>query len=203
MTAHALRIVHEVASLPEAARFVREVLGFTASIATAERAAFENGALGLELVAAASDGRLTLVLESDDLEGDLVALAAAGVVPGAPPWREGRELRCVAQAPAGLTLRLVQPLDEDQLGVPDPLPTRLDWPAASEALAQQLLRLVPVSFRELARRRTTDESEREALEAGRIRVEPSDVVRGLRAATPAFRRAQVDAELARLGLAGA
>lgn len=193
-----IAVVHRVADVVAAAAFFERVLWMT----RVDDGRLSSGALELRLLplgelaqqptielevstASARECAVTLLQEPD-----------ACVLP--EPSRSGPErIEIVVRMRHGVVVRVVQTFDEDELGVLPPLPTALEWRPDAMLLVQTTLRVVPLAFRDLARKRMTERAEYEACAAGLVEVDIGSAVRGMVAATPVFQQAVLREALAK------
>lgn len=103
-----------------------------------------------------------------------------------PPHPTPERIELVVQMEHGVVVRVVRVLDEDEQGVLPDLPIALAWEPEAVSLVKTTLRVVPLAFRALARKRMTESAESEARAAGATVVDVPLAVRGMMAATPAF-----------------
>ena len=96
-------------------------------------------------------------------------------------------------------LTLTRDFNEDELGVFPPLPMSLDWDADAGRCIQKILRVVPLSFRQVARVRITEKAEMLAAEEGSVTVNLDCAIKALAEATPVFQHPSLVEGLLELG----
>lgn len=199
-----------------AADFLSQVLGFLVRVSSGdptegeESWRAENGALRLRLSpvsqSTATPGvtPVWLEVETESVAESLSILARRGDVRRFGDLVErsdGLEQRF--HTDHGFGLVLCQELTEDDLCEPPPLPSSMDWCPEADRLVRAVLRRVPLTFRDAARRRATERAETLALAAGIPRVEEDRAVQALFDATPDFQHESLDEALADARRAGA
>ena len=202
-----LSVFLEVADPQETAAFCCEHLEFTETSRGAQWIEIENGALVLRVVPAAS-GRsgppLVLELVTEDLDAtceQLSSLQGVGT-PGPVIAVEKDRLERWVETRFGVTLAVTHKLSEDALDEFPELPTELVWQPQAIHLVQEMLCLVPVSFRADARRRITPLAETLAVQEGEVEVFLPHAVAALLRATPTFQREALRAALKERELLG-
>lgn len=196
-------IVHPVPDLQAAVEFFSATLGFVVSNQTTEWALVDNGAIAIRLVAEPErDCVLHLNMETGDLEAALKVFESSEevFVESAPEWVDFDRQEQTVRLPHGLRITLFRTFNEDELGILPELPTSLDWRAEASDRIRQLLGFVPIDFRDMARRRVTEQAESLALSAGGVTVDLPLALRALVEATPAFQTDRLRDELVRRGI---
>lgn len=200
-----IAVVHRVDMPGDAAAFLESVLGMTRTEEGDADNRVTSGALEVRLLPPDPDrapSLLELELSANDAlecRDRLLAQPGTRLRTDAQRTRPDR-IELQVEAPFDLLVRVVQHLDEDQLGVLPPLPTSLEWTPDAARLVQETLRTVPLAFRDQARRRMTQRSEYLAARDGRVVVEQDDAVRGMLDATPDFQQPSLRATLAAAGV---
>jgi len=199
--ADVVSIVHPVPDLDAAEAFFAEALRLPACGRGEGWLALDNGAFRVRLAGAGPCYRprlLELEIEATEVDEEVARLCCfPGVADTGCGHASSDRVERRLAAPHGLTLVVFRMLTEDDLDVPPPLPSSLPWEPAADALVRQVLRAVPLAFRDGARTRVTEQAEIEAVASGEISVSVPASVRGLFAATPPFQHAQLRAEVAR------
>lgn len=159
----------------------------------------ENGALRLHLRQGAPSEPIELEVHTQDLE------AAESLFSETSPTR----LRCVdrdtlhqerlLELCPELRVLLVRRVPEDELLEPLSLPTQLPWTPAAVDLVQNVLALVPETFRADARRRYTSRAEALATSRGDLDVDARVAAEGIVQETPTLRQQEIRSELAQRG----
>jgi hypothetical protein len=166
----------------------------------------ENGAVSVRLVHQTYDtaNLLHLELYSRQLHEDAQALLTVlGISVISENVRiNPARLETRLQAPHHVIIILFQEFTEDDLGVLPDLPISLDWDEAAIVCIQQLLTLVPLDFRQPARRRVTERAEVLAAEQGEITVDVNFAVQALAETTPHFQHPTLVAALRERGIDG-
>lgn len=200
-----IAVVHRVVQPAAAAAFLERALGMTRLEESEEECRLTSGALELRLLrrdpsSAAAELELELAT-NDALECRDHLLTEEGMRLRAEAARTRPDrIEVVVESAFDLVVRVVQHLDEDQLGVLPPLPAALEWDPDATLLVQQTLRTVPLAFRDLARRRVTERVEYVAVTMGNVVVDKTHAVRGMLEATPDFQLPALRATLAAAGV---
>lgn len=200
-----IAVVHRVGQPRAAAAFLERVLGMTRTEDADDECRVTSGALELRLLPL-DEGGASTVLElelatNDALEGRERLLAEPGARLRSDAHRTRADrIELEMEMPFAVVVRVVQHLDEDQLGLLPPLPASLEWASDATRLVQETLRTVPLAFRDQARRRMTERAEFLAVRDGRVLVQPTDAVRGMIEATPDFQQPALRATLATAGV---
>ncbi|MDG4549204.1 MAG: DUF2621 family protein [Candidatus Contendobacter sp.] len=197
----AFAVIHAVDDVARAAAFFRDVLDFQEHSQGRDWAQVENGALTIRLVAADRFARAPSDLELDLATPDVAAASAAllereGLEPlMAATWVSAERMEARLRAPHRVVLTLSRVFDEDARGILPELPTSLVWAEDAAMSIKRLLRFVPVSFREQARKRVTERAETLAITAGDVTVDQDIALRALIMTTPAFQHEGLRAAL--------
>ncbi len=185
---------------PEALARCLEGLGFRRTQSASPGLLLENGSLALRLTQGQAERPLRLEAQVRDLSSEAQALGA--------PWQAESEERLDPHwarqrlhHPLGLTLTLLREYSEDELDLLPPLPTHLDWQPEAVAALQQVLRQVPLDFRDAARRRATERAEYLCVVDGGLAPEPHHALQGLVDVTPAFQHPLLADAIRALGYA--
>ena len=197
-------IIHTVENLTAASDFLCQNLAFTQTDVSENACLLENGAVTVRLLESKAilDGFLNLEIPTKTLEQDCkellklneMSLIAENV--SINPYR----LETRLQAPHRIIITLFKSFNEDDLGIIPPLPISLDWDEETMATIQQLLKSVPIDFRERARTRITERAEILAAEQGLITVEQSHALNALADIAPGFQHDVLADALRELGI---
>jgi hypothetical protein len=166
----------------------------------------ENGALAVRVIPLPAEsgpaGPLVLEYRSGDLDATCERLARLPEVRRiAPPERVAHDrIERRVETDLGLTLVVTRKLTEDELEEAPELPTELLWQDEAIHLLQDMLRLVPLAFRDDARRRLTALAESLAAEEGEIEVTQPKALEALLRGTPDFQQRALEQALATRGL---
>ncbi|MCA9670331.1 MAG: DUF2621 family protein [Myxococcales bacterium] len=184
----AICLVHRVADLAAATRFLGAALEMKLKSSDEHGVLLENGAVGVRLVAADADDELHLELTTLELEASLAELLAFdGVqVSRDRSWVSKRREVVALEAPHGIRLSLTRDYNEDELGVTPDLPTTAIWEPRAEKTVQAILKHVPLPFRDLARNRMTARGEQLAASLEQPVVPLETAIRAIIQCTPAF-----------------
>lgn len=198
-------VIHKVTDIKAASSFFT-LLGFEVKQKTSDWVILENGAVSLRLIASDGiediDNNLNLELTTKILDEDTNELLS---YPGVSliekhichsPERIENRIQC----PHNLIISLIREFDEDELGIIPPLPTSLYWETEAEECVKQLLRIVPLSFRQNARIRITEKAEMVTASKGTITVTINDAVQALAEATPHFQHRALKEALIERGI---
>ncbi len=186
--ADVVAVVYPVVDLEGACAFLQGPLHMAKAASSSGDACFENGALRLELkrVPGPQAAVLELELEARSFDSCRQELLGWPQVSAGPERRDGARVEQRFQAPHGLTLTLFKVLDEDELGVLPPLPATMAWSPEADGMVREMMRHVPLPFREAARKRATTCAEQRAAEEATGLVSRRAAIRGMLDATPAF-----------------
>ena len=198
-------VIHKVKNINTATGFFCTVLEFKCKEQTTEWSVVENGAISVRLITQPADENATtlnLELQTKMLAEDTQELLShpeisliAEQISNSPERIENK-----IQCPHGLVISLIREFNEDELEVIPPLPTSLDWDEDAEECVKQLLRIVPLSFRESARIRITEKAEMLIAEKGSITVDINCAVQALAEATPHFQHPALEEALHKRGI---
>jgi hypothetical protein len=200
-----LGVVHRVEHPVEAARCLSETLGFNRVETDGDFQVVENGALTIRLVPSDQpQGWLELDAASEDLSESMGQYLPLGWHPDesgkephwATPTRE--ELRLLG--PHRFALTLFREYSEDELGILPELPTSIPWEEDADQLVRELLRIVPLAFRDSARERIVKAVETDVLVAGQLCVTRGPAVRAMVRVTPDFQHHSLREEIEQRGL---
>ena len=202
-----ISVIHAVADPVSAAAFLCEALGFKNTCQSTEAVIVENGAIALRLVpdniARQGDvGCLNLELQTRNMAqatSELLLLPDVMLI-AQPVAVNPARVESRLQGPQGILITLVQEFNEDELGIIPPLPTSLIWNEDAEDCIRQMLRLIPVSFRESARIRITERAEILAAEDAEITVTINYAVQALADITPLFQHPMLMSALRQRGI---
>ena len=199
-------IIHKVEEITTATTYFCTSLGFDIKNQSTSWTIIENGAIEIRLVAAEdakdASNRLNLELQTKQQAEDTKELLShpgvslIGKRISENPDRIENRFQC----PHGLVISLIREFNEDELGIIPPLPTSLDWGADAEECIKQILRVVPLSFRQLARTRITEKAEMLTARKGSISVNIDCAVQALAEATPHFQHPALEAGLLERGI---
>ncbi len=194
-------IIHRVTQLTTASDFFCNGLGFYTKTqsSTSTWQVLENGSVTIRLTTESNIpvGILHLEVYCQDLAQQTAALLDFAdtqlIIPAflSTPSR----LETHIQAPHNILIILVKEFNEDELGILPELPTCLEWETQAVTCIQQLLRMTPLAFRDLARQRITEHAELLAAERGEISVDLSCAVQALAQVTPVFQHPTLVAQL--------
>lgn len=200
---HTLGVVHEVADLAGAAEFLERALELPICRRGADWVEADNGSVCLRLVSARdAAGLLTLDVRTKDVEGKAAELEThAGVrALSGPDWVTPERFEIRLKGPHGFQVCVMRVYDEDELGMTPPLPAKLPWDADATDRVQQLLRRVPVVFRDTARTKVTTRAEFLSVESGDLAVSLFHGVQAVAQTTPSFQLDRLRQAFEELGL---
>lgn len=202
-----ISVIHSVADPILAATFLCDALGFKSTCQSTEAILVENGAIAVRLVPnkAAGQGEgpcLNLELHTRNMaQATAELLVLPDVILVAQPVAVNpARVESRLQGPQGILITLVQEFNEDELGIVPPLPTSLIWNEDAEDCIRQMLRLIPVSFRDSARIRITERAEMLAAEDASITVNIDCAVQALADITPLFQHPVLMSALLQRGI---
>ncbi len=185
-------IIHLVENLTAASDFLCNTLEFQKTDSSEDFHLLENGSVSLRLVKNKDmpPSILNLEMPTKTLEQDTqellkingIELIAENV--SISPYRLETRLK----APHNIIITLSRSFNEDDLDIMPPLPISLDWDGETMETIQQLLKQVPIEFRERARTKTTERAETLAAEHGLITVEENHALMALADFTPPFQQ---------------
>jgi len=95
------------------------------------------------------------------------------------------------EGPFGISVMLYKRYTIDELGVYIELKTTLAWDEKALEITQELMKEVPVDFREMAKAKVVEAAESYAIVAGEIKVDFRKAVSAIIHTTPAFRQEQL------------
>lgn len=197
-------IVHRVADLEGAVELLEQALDFAVQQRDAGWVLLDNGAIAIRLEPRSPsepEATLRIELATRDVQEAAARLFEVGAqVSGPLSWVSTQRQEQLFHAPYGLELLLTRFHNEDEAGIVPDLPTSLEWETDATARVKELLRRVPVDFREQARRRSTERAEALALERGEVLVDLELAIRGVVQMTPAIRVEEVRLAIVELGL---
>lgn len=199
-----ISVIHSVADLAEAATFLCDALDFQCKYQSAEALVVENGAITVRLVPGkeSEQGCLNLELQTRNLAqitAELLSLPDVTLIVQ-PVAITPERVESRLQGPYGIIITLVQEFNEDELGVIPPLPTSLIWNEDADDCIRQMLRLIPISFREAARVRITERAEMLAAEDASITVNIDCALQALADVTPLFQHPVLMSALLQCGI---
>lgn len=183
-------IIHPVANPIAAAAFLCNTLGFQKKSSSTDALVVDNGSVAVRLVLrpALEQGVLNVELHTQNL-GDatttLLALPAVTLLQARIAIGNTR-LESRLQGPHGIIITVAQEFTEDELDILPPLPTSLIWDGQAESCIRQILRLIPIDFRDGARLRITEKAEMLAGENAAITVTLDNALQALADITPHF-----------------
>jgi hypothetical protein len=197
-------VIHRVAILETASDFFCTALGFYLKTKQPDWQLLENGSVTVRLTTEPHIPFTSLHLElyCQQLEqqtADVLKFADTQVV-AEPFYSSPFRLETRIQAPHEVLITLVKEFNEDEVGIVPELPVCLDWQASAVTCIQQLLRITPLAFRQLARQRITEQAEVLAAERGEISVDLNCAVQALAQVTPAFQHPTLVAALRECGI---
>lgn len=198
-------VIHKVRDIKAACSFFI-FLGFEIKQNTSDWVTLENGSVSVRLIALKDnenfDHNLNLELTTKNLEEDTKDLTSyPGVSLLEKQINHSQErIENKIQCPHNLIISLIREFDEDELGTIPPLPTSLYWEAEAEECVKQLVRIVPLSFRQNARIKITEKAEMLAASKGSITVTINDAVQALAEATPHFQHRALEEALIERGI---
>lgn len=199
-----ISVIHPVKDVPNAAAFLCTTLGFVLKDQAETALMLENGAVALRLVPLEGlpPSCLNLELHSQNLPqttDTLLALPEVSLIAG--PIAMGlTRIESRLQGPHGIIITLVQNFNEDQLDILPDLSTSLIWDGAAESCVKQMLRWVPIGFRDAARVRATEQAEMLAAGQASIIVALEHAVQALAETTPTFQHPALLSALQELGI---
>lgn len=197
-------VIHKVEDINAATIFFCTSLGFGVKDRSNGWAIIENGAIEIRLMADANkaSGCLNLELQTKQHEEDTKELLShLGVSLIAEKLSDSLDrVENRLQCPHGLVISLIREFNEDELGIIPPLPISLDWEVDAEECIKQIIRVVPLSFRQSARTRITEKAEMLTAGKGSITVDLDCAVQALAEATPHFQHPALEAGLLERGI---
>ena len=104
------------------------------------------------------------------------------------------------QSSVAVCLVISRDYNEDELGIMPPLQTALEWHEDALLLAQQLIKTIPVGFRDNARHKIIELAEADAIVAGQIEVDQQLAIRAIIKITPDFQHDALKDEIINNGL---
>ena len=199
-------IIHKVEEITAATTYCCTSLGFNIKDQSTSWTIIDNGSIAIRLVTAENateaSNRLNLELQTKQQAEDTKELLSypgvsliAERISESPDRIENR-----FQCPHGLVISLIREFNEDELGIIPPLPTTLVWGVDAEECIKQILRVVPLSFRDQARIRITEKAEMLVAGKGSISVNIDCAVQALAEATPHFQHPAIEAGLHERGI---
>lgn len=196
-------VIHKVEDITAATDFFCTALEFQQQEVVLNGVVIDNGAVSIRLLATDYEepaGFLNLECRVNRLAEETKELL---LFPGIKLIADSiqvnqQRIESHFQCPHGLSLVLCKKLNEDDLDILPLLPISLDWSVEAEECIRQVLRVVPLDFRQLARERVTEQAEMLAGEQGLISVDLDFAIQALAKATPLFQHSALkDALLAR------
>lgn len=202
-----ISVIHAVADPVSAATFLCNALGFKNTCQSTEAIIVENGAIALRLVPDNTEPQgngscLNLELQTRNMAqatAELLMLPDVSLI-AQPVAVNPARVESRLQGPQGILITLVQEFNEDELGIIPPLPASLIWNEDAEDCIRQMLRLIPVSFRESARIRITERAEMLSAEEAEITVTMHFAVQALADVTPLFQHPMLMSALQQRGI---
>jgi hypothetical protein len=198
---YVLSVFLEVVNPTETVAFCCQHLDFTERSRGDGWAEIDNGALALRVVPWPGDGEppspVVLELVTEELEATCNNLSQVpGVSPPDAPNKVAHDrIERRIETALGVVLVVTKRLTEDDLDEFPELPSELVWQPEAVSLVQEMLRLVPLSFRDGARRRVTAFAESLAVGTGAVEVVQRQARDALLQATPDFQQDALQAAL--------
>jgi hypothetical protein len=200
---YVISVIHKVADLTQAENFLIDQLGFKSTAAGDGWVELDNGALGVKLLQSdvADCSELNFNISCSDFEDTLEKYQKQGFkLVSQPFWSAASVQQAYLRGPHHLHLTIFREYDEDELDILPELPTSIDWSADARKMIRQLLKSVPVSFRELARVRVTDTAESNTIVAGETEVSLPLALQSMVQVTPGFQHEGLKAEMNKNGI---
>ena len=195
MQNYVLSIIHPVTDTAAASGLLTEHLGFRLYDSGPGYHVVDNGSVAIRLLEDAERAGTTLHLDvrsvslTDDKER---FLALEGVsLHTAVHFPHTHRAECTLAAPHGIFITLARAYSEDDLGELPELGRNMPWDEDAELVVKQLLRMVPIDFREPARKRTVQTAEEFAAASGAPQVDLNTGVRALLKISPKFQRPHI------------
>ncbi len=199
---YAIAIIHKVTDLPTIKNFMNDSLEFTPSETGDNFVVMQNGALNIRLIADENNTsqRLHLDFSSDDLENTIASFLTKGFAQlGQIHWLNTYRKQVDVQNKY-FKLTIFQEYNEDELGIMLPLEVSLDWHDNALTLTQYLVKVVPVSFRDVARKKIIACAEADTVVAGLFEVNQTIAIQAVIKSTPLFQHTALRDELTKHGL---
>jgi len=200
-----ISVIHAVADPVSAATFLCDALGFKNTCQSSDAVIVENGAIAVRLVPDETlkpAGCLNLELQTRNMAqatSELLARSDVSLI-ASPVAVNPARVESLLQGPQGIQITLAQEFDEDELGIIPLLPVSLHWDEQAEDCIRQILRLIPVGFRDSARMRITERAEMLAAEDAEITVAINYAVQALADVTPLFQHPVLISALQQRGI---
>ncbi len=194
---YAIAIIHKVIDLQLVKNFMSDQLEFIASEESDNFVVMENGALNIRLILDVNNTqqRLHLDVSSDDLNLTIETYLAEGFVQiGEVIWLNTYRKQVDLQNKY-FQFTIFQEYNEDELGIIPPLNVSLDWHDNALSLTQFLVKTVPVTFREIARKKIIACAEADAVVAGLFEVDQTIAIQAVIKSTPTFQHTALRDEL--------
>jgi hypothetical protein len=197
-------VIHRVTALETASDFFCTALGFYLKTKQPDWQLLENGSVTVRLTTEPhipfTSLHLELYCQQLEQQTSAVLQYADTQLVVEPFYSNPFRLETCIQAPHDVLISLVKEFNEDEVGIVPELPVCLDWQASAVTCIQQLLRVTPLAFRQLARQRITEQAEVLAAERGEISVDLNCAVQALAQVTPAFQHPTLVAALRERGI---
>ena len=190
----ATSVIHVVSNIEDAATLLAR-FGFNHEESGPGYALLSNGSMAIRLVddAAAISGTLNLDVRSTALTEDKERLVndEGFTVLREIHFPHTHRTECTLAAPYNIHITLSRRLTEDDLGDLPSLSNTIAWDDNATLTAQQLIRMVPVDFREHARKRMVQTAEQYCAEAEAASVNLDMAVRAVIKISPKFQRKHI------------
>lgn len=199
---HPISISHAVEDLDAARAFMVEALGFVLAESRDDWALFDNGSLAIRLLKAtgrpSAPFRLELTTRDVGDTADELERRAEVRSRTEERWPSAERCEVSIEVQDWLELVIFRAYDEDELDIVPELPTTLQWSAGADDILRQLLRRLPLPFRDRARTRSVEGAERLASRRGESAVEVATAIKALAEVTPQFQHAALREALVEL-----
>lgn len=183
---YVISLHHQVENPERTAQFFINTLGFYHAEKDGYALFLENGSVTIHLEKGETRD-LSLTLQCSHIEKDCQALLEdPNITLIQDITRTDNRIHCQLQCRDGIHLILNKILNEDDLEILIPLPSSLVWDEATDLRIRRILRMVPLGFRESARKRITEKAEYDSVEQGLLMVSESIALHSMVAITPAF-----------------
>ena len=200
---YVMAVTHRVTQLQPVQQLLTQVLDFSVTTQGENFVLLENGALNIRLLQDVNNAAdcLNLEVASDDLESSLIFFTQQGFsLSGQRYWIDSYREEVAMQGSDNIHLIVYRQYNEDELGIVPELETSLTWHDNARNLTQNLLKTVPVSFRDSARQKIIETAEANAIVNGAVEVDQDIAVRAVIQVTPDFQHERLKSEIIKNGL---
>lgn len=199
---YAISVVHKVKDLHSTQKFMTEVLEFTPGEQGDDFILMQNGALNIRLLLDEnnSEQRLQLDVSCSDLDAAIHFYCGHGFEQlHEAIWLHTYRKQTVLENKT-MQLTLFREYNEDELDIIPPLEVSLQWHEDALQLTQVLIKTIPVTFRDTARKKIVAAAEAAAVIEGLLEVDQKIAILAVIKATPSFQHEALHDELIKNGL---